>query len=147
MRRWGFTFAELLIVISIVGILASVAIPNWFVIQHRAQRAELAANGEGIRTAEQGYFFAHGRYLGEPRFRPDPVPSESLRSWDRNSHFESLGWSPEGLVRGSYRVTVSESGEDFLMTGICDVDGDGDFASYTATASVAPLLITRHDTY
>jgi hypothetical protein len=41
-------------------------------------------------------------------------------------------------VRGSYSVTVSPGGKDFLITGVSDVDSDGVYATYTATRSTNP---------
>lgn len=146
-RRQAFTFVEFLIVVAIVSILASVTIPNWFVIQRRAQRAELASHLSGIQTAEQAFHLANGRYLAEPEFQPDATPSDTLRTWDRDTHFDRLGWSPDGLVRGSYKVALTDPEQDFQVIGICDVDGDGELASYTATATTQAALVTRRDIY
>ena len=47
----GFTIAELLIVIVVLGILAAIAIPNFTGLQKRARRAELESNGRAIVLA------------------------------------------------------------------------------------------------
>ena len=50
--------------------------------------------------------------------------------------FTTIGWAPDGEVRGSYAVTVTNT--DFNATGLSDVDGDSSVATYTCTKSTNP---------
>ena len=77
---------------------------------------------------------------------PDGTPGKAQRAWPAGSNFDTLGWGPDGEVRGSYMVTTVSS-TDFLVTGICDVDGDAQYASYTSTKSINATLNTTNDTY
>jgi type II secretion system protein G len=58
----GFTIAELLIVIVVLGILAAIAIPSFTGLQERARRAELESNGRAIVLALEMYKIDTGKY-------------------------------------------------------------------------------------
>lgn len=58
----GFTIAELLIVIVVLGILAAIAIPSFTGLQKRARRAELESNGRAIVLALEMYKIEKGKY-------------------------------------------------------------------------------------
>ncbi|MCK8816854.1 type II secretion system GspH family protein [Natroniella sulfidigena] len=66
MERWaredGFTLIELLVVITVLGILAGVAIPRLSGIQERAQRSVLEANANTIRNVMEMYRTFEGSY-------------------------------------------------------------------------------------
>jgi len=51
----GFTLIELMIVVAIVGILASIAIPNYFNYVAKAQQAEAKANLGAIYVSMLAY--------------------------------------------------------------------------------------------
>jgi prepilin-type N-terminal cleavage/methylation domain-containing protein len=54
-RRGGFSLIELLMAVSIVGILAGLAIPNLRSMTFRARAAEVAADLEVVRVAALNY--------------------------------------------------------------------------------------------
>ena len=131
--------------IGVVGVVAAIAIPNFVDHQYRAKLAEVPANVNGIKTAELAYDAAFDQFIEETSFQPDAFPGQELRSWGA-SGFDTLGWGPDGQVRGSYKVS-STSSTDFRVTGIADIDGDGIFATYTATKSINATLVTPDDTF
>lgn len=74
-REWGkkgFTLIELMIVIAIIGILASVAIPAYWDYMKSAKASEAKIMLDAIRTNEEAYFSEKERYtttlanLGNP---------------------------------------------------------------------------------
>ena len=105
--------------------------------------AVMAWNVEAIRTAELAHFFAFGAFQSAdiwPRpvtaLTPEPV------DWSPGSDFESLGWAPDGRVRGSFQVTIAEDGRDLTIHGWQDLDGDGIPAHWTATRLVGVTQIS-----
>ena len=131
--------------IGVVGVIAAIAIPNFVEMQYRAKRAEVPANVDGIKTAELAYDAAFDTFIEESSFQPDSFPSKEVRSWG-TSGFDTLGWGPDGEVRGSYKVSTISS-TDFRVTGISDIDGDGVYATYTATKSINATLVTPSDIF
>ena len=145
-NKKGFTLVELMIVVAIIGILAAIAIPNFVAMQYRAKRSEVPSNVDGIKTAQLAYDAAFDTFIQEASFQPDSSPGKGQRQWAPSSAFDTLGWGPDGQVRGSYKV-VSTSSTDFLVTGVADVDGDGAQSGFTATKSINAAMTTGNDTY
>jgi type IV pilus assembly protein PilA len=58
----GFTLIELMIVVTIIGLLAAIAIPNYLQFQSIAKQAEAKSNLGGIFTNEQAYWGEHSKY-------------------------------------------------------------------------------------
>lgn len=58
----GFTLVEMMIVVAIVGILASIAIPQFVGFNGRARQAEAKTNLRAWYLAQTGYFSESGRY-------------------------------------------------------------------------------------
>jgi hypothetical protein len=104
---------------------------------------------DGIKTAEIAYWAAFDRYV--PITEPAPVPAWQVgrepHAWPSGTRFEALGWEPYGMVRATYWVEVGADGEDFTVYGVCDVDGDGDDATYTASREQHATLQTPVHTY
>ena len=106
------------------------------VIKKRGVEAELVANLKAIKTAEIAYESNFDVFV---RADPYPLkPAESPQQWVKASAggFATLGWHPDGAVRGSYSVTTTTV--DFMAKGIGDIDGDGTMETYTATKSINP---------
>lgn len=134
----GFSLIELMIVVALIGVLASVAIPGFVSYQARSRRAEAYVNLQAVAHTQVSYFAVKGVFLGTGLSWPDPVPYGGLgarkMTWDAasNSAFSELGWVPEGQVYYSYETnspSVAGSGctcnECFTATAFGDVDGNG----------------------
>lgn len=137
--------AGCLAIIPVIGVLAAIAIPNFITMQRKAKRSEVPVNVDAIKTAQLMYDAMYDGFLpvGHP-----PTPGElgkTPRPWTGGPDWAALPWSPDGLVRGAYWVEVS--GDDFIVHGACDVDGDGEAAEYTATSSLNAARITPEDVY
>ena len=80
-RQCGFTLIELLIVMSIVGILASIAVPSYQRSLIKAREAVLMEDLYQMRRAIDSYFADHLQY---PASLQDLVDSKYLRGLPRD---------------------------------------------------------------
>ena len=58
----GFTLIELMIVVAIIGILASIAVPNFMKFQARARQSEAKANLKAIFEIVKAYWGEAGTF-------------------------------------------------------------------------------------
>jgi type IV pilus assembly protein PilA len=123
-RLSGFTLLELMIVVTIIGALAAVAIPQFLNYKLRSKTAEVRLNLAAIRTLEITHFSATDVYVTvDPE--PPVIPGASPVAFNPASGFDPLGFIPEGLVSFSYGVAVSPDGTGFTADAGADLDGDG----------------------
>ena len=64
-RRIGFTLTEILIVVVIVGVLATLALPVLVKTLEKAKIGEATSNLNLIRTGQKIYFLEHGFFSGD----------------------------------------------------------------------------------
>jgi len=136
------------VVLGVVASMLHVAVGNFFSMSYRAIGAEVPMNVDGLKTASLAYDAAFDTLVEVPVF---PRPFSEL---DRSRHpvvlegqLGTLGWSPDGEVRGAYRVLVREDGKDFLVVGAMDLDADGRPAVYSASKTFNAIRLAPNDVY
>lgn len=78
-KRKGFTLIEILIVVAIIGILASVILASVTSSRARARDTKRISDIRQIRTALELYFGANGRYPKSAELAADCTDSATLR--------------------------------------------------------------------
>jgi prepilin-type N-terminal cleavage/methylation domain-containing protein len=64
-RRDGFTFIEMMTVLIVFGLLASLAILRYIDLTHRARVAQVAGDLQAVRVAAYGSWYETGRWPDE----------------------------------------------------------------------------------
>lgn len=123
--RAGFTLIEMMIVVSIIGILSAIAIPVFSKQQLRTKSTEAKTNLSAIRVAQQSNFSELGLYQAA-RAEPQGIPGTQPADFDfAGSDYAEIGWAPEGRVYFSYAIAISPDASGFTADAAADIDGDG----------------------
>ena len=62
LRNHGFTLAEMLVVIAVIGILTAIAVPAYLGYRNKAARTEAVSSLDSIRMLEESYYAENGCY-------------------------------------------------------------------------------------
>lgn len=126
----GFTLIEMMIVVAIIGILSSVAIPQFQNYQWKSRRSEGYANLSAIGRLQTAYYSEFRAYV-DSGAAPHPgggLPGPQKRPWTAaaDAAFASLGWQPKGDVYYDYDSSTDCGCTDcFTASAYGDADGDG----------------------
>jgi len=129
----GFTLIELMMVVAIIGIVSSIAIPSFANFALRTKAAERKVSHAAIKNAVSGYFTVHdsipgGILVGD--WNPYPFgtnPGRKLAFRQTDPGWRELESAMEGSVYYTYFLTVIDvPGLRFLqVASYADLDGDG----------------------
>jgi type II secretory pathway pseudopilin PulG len=141
-----------MIVVSIMGILASLALPAHQQFLLRSKRAELPLQLDAIRLSQDAYR-AEWDYFTDCALLPTVVgrkaklfPATEFTSYDWNM----VGWVPDGRVYGQYQVLANAmQGQlaSFTANAFADIDGDGNLSQFTATTATRSAMLTPTNVY
>ena len=110
----GFTLIELLIVMTVVGILASIAVPNYQRHLIKAREAVLMEDLYQMRRAIDAYFADHIKY---PNSLDDLVASKYMRDIPRDPFTESTDTWEEVAPTPTLEGEIAEGGLEDVHSG------------------------------
>lgn len=110
----GFTLIELLIVMSIIGILASIVVPNYQRNLIKAREAVLMEDLHQMRRAIDAYFADHVRY---PDSLEDLVANKYLRDLPRDPFTQATDTWEEVAPTPSAEGEFAEGGLEDVHSG------------------------------
>ncbi len=136
----GFTIIELMLVVTTLGLLASVAVPSFRSVELRAKQAERNILMTTIQRAVDDYYVRENHYpltVGARTYlyltaaNPDATPTSSKRPWRYtaagvNDHWVKLSLSVQGSVYYSYDgLAYEQPGTRYTyLEARGDLDGD-----------------------
>ncbi|MEN0059224.1 MAG: prepilin-type N-terminal cleavage/methylation domain-containing protein [Bdellovibrio sp.] len=130
----GFSLVELMVVVAIIGILASIAIPSVNKYMAKARQSEAKTNLGSLYTAEKAFFAEYGTY-------------------DRR--FGAVGFTPEGGLRynvgftggvaadasNGYTATLSTLAQNISTVAYCAAANSAGCSNLNGASGAAPPAI------
>jgi prepilin-type N-terminal cleavage/methylation domain-containing protein len=133
----GFTLVELMIVVAIIGILASIAVPNFRNYALRTKAAERDVIGTAINRAIEDYYVRHDRFPQGAgggtsnmncSWNPPLMPTTAKRKMENRAwdDWDKLSLMIQGNVYQSYYATGTQDSTwtYYMVYQYGDIDGD-----------------------
>lgn len=158
-KERGFTLIELMIVVAILGILASVAIPNFLKYIMRAKTTEATMNVRKLFDGSAAYYLTD-RYgpTGAPipnqfpgSVGPMPSPTSlgpqrvvtSVELWDAQPSWVALNFAIEDAhyFAYQYRSDGQNNQSTFTAYAFGNLDGDANFSTFGRMAHVEDATV------
>lgn len=111
-RHRGFTLVELVVVMALIGLLLSIAVPRYMASLERGREKVLAHNVAQLREAIDQYYGDRGAY---PERLQDLVEQRYLRALPVNPMTEKVDWiavaPPQGQKGAVFDVIAPDGSQ------------------------------------
>jgi type IV pilus assembly protein PilE len=115
-RRRGFTLPELMVIVVLLSILASVLVPTYLRYVYRSRRSEAYYALRAIYDAQTYHYANHGEYSGSFEELPFDLDGGTLRddgAYDGHEYTYSLErWDLGDKPNANYRATATGNIDD-----------------------------------
>lgn len=125
-QKKGFTLNELVVTVSILGILASTAIPRLSSVQSQTQKDINVTNINVIRETFFHYYYRQ-HMAGNPHFPPSPIDEDHLmdEEWANTAMDATISsLAPKDLFSTS-KVPLNSQNMPFYYETLYELDQDG----------------------
>jgi len=133
-NKKGFTLLELIIVVIVIGILASIALPRFVRVAERARIAEAKTILDALRSSQMRYLAQWNTYTGTATNLDTPVPPPKYFTFVTNACSSTIG---SNAIATATRNTVENPGGAFVGYTVT-ITADGALSS--TTSEIQPLL-------
>ena len=142
MKPKGFTLIELLLVIAVMGILVTLAVPGYQAIVYRSRAAEPRVMLPAIANAELAYYRDHGKYLAADFSTSDGLVPRLPVAFDvTRAGWKELGLRADGFLRYRYQVVLTKDSFTAIANG--DLDANGKASTFEFQGNT--LSLTERD--
>lgn len=127
----GFTIVELLIVIVVIGILATLVIVTYSGIQQKARDTKRKTDIRAVQGQLEAYYSQNSKYPTLANMNDATFRSANLKGLD-----PAALQDPKGTTQALCAATSATCYGYALTPAACDNGAGGDCANYTLTATL-----------
>ena len=127
----GFSLVEIMIVVAIIAILVSIAVPKFLTFSFKSKMSEATSNLALIRTAQFSYKAENDTFMECGLSPPAPAGSDGksypwveIPNGSGDMGFAEVGFEPDGVIRYQYEVKPATV-KQFVAMAESDLDNDG----------------------
>jgi len=101
-----------------------------------------------LASAEDAYFTVYAEYVEQRTPWPESTLSKEEQAWSWGSQFDEMSWAPtDEKTHGAFTVVLTDGGSSYVVTGQCDLDGDGVLAIWSMEKGGELMLTTPADVF